>query len=436
MIIKVMTRKDASFKQLIAYVNKDAADARYVLTHNFMDNEPGAIAAEFEANARLLRQHANGTVMFHDIVSITRSKSLGLERQKEILKDIARDYIARRAPDHLVYAGLHEDHAKHLHYHFIISANPVGEWRRAHLSKPQLRTLQTDIEKHVLSRYPDLEQQPTMARKARGEKVSQPGQELLRRTGKVPERQRVTGTLAAILSAAQDPTDLFEKLTDARMELYRRGKSVGVRDLETGRNHRLDSLGLSDAYKAMSSRIEAGLKSGAVTARPPPQATASPAAISPNSTVSKEEPVDILQMMLQGIGTVADALSIAPRTVEPVAQQVNSVKARVAKITKQKPKQKLPAQAMPAQAPVPPPVPLPVHTKNVRHAVNNSIDPALTPDQVRLLNDVRQTMPPDHVHVLNEVRQAMVDERLADITETRQEQDRQHNQSQDNRLKR
>ena len=100
--------------------------------------------------------------------------------------------------------------------------------------------------------------------------------------------------------------------------------------------------------------------------------------------------MDILQMMLQGIGTVADALSIAPRTVEPVAQQVNSVKARVAKITKQKPKQKLPAQAMPAQAPVPPPVPLPVHTKNVRHAVNNSIDPALTPDQVRRFADLSE----------------------------------------------
>lgn len=386
-----MTRKDASFKQLIAYVNKDAADARYVLTHNLMDHEPGAIAAEFEANAKLLRQHVNGTVMFHDIVSITRSKSLGLERQKEILKDIARDYIARRAPDHLVYAGLHEDRAKHLHYHFIISANAVGEWKRAHLSKPQLRTLQTDIERHVLSRYPDLEQQPAMARKARAESVSQPGQELLRRTGKVPERQRVTGTLADILSAAQTPDDLFAKLTDARMELYRRGKSIGVRDLETGRNHRLDTLGLGDAFTAMNSRFV----NAPQTVAKPQQAAPIKQLLTTSPTTpaskSQEADVDLLQAALQGVSALADALSITTDLGKPIDDQ--------------------------------------------KRKVQSATQTILKPAEVAALAHTTRP-PPEPIESIESDAERIARERLSEIAGTREEQDRQRNQSQDNRMQR
>lgn len=402
MIIKVMTRKDASFRQLIAYVNKDAADARYVLTHNLLAPDPAAIATEFESNARLLRQHANGTVMFHDIVSITRSRTLGLERQKEILKDIARDYIARRAPDHLVYAGLHEDHAKHLHYHFIISANAVGEWKRAHLSKPQLRTLQSDMEKHVLARYPDLEQQPVMARKAKGAKISQPGQELLRRTGKVPERQRVSDTLAAILSAAQSPDDLFAKLTDARMELYRRGKSVGMRDLEAGRNHRLDTLGLRDAFKVMSDRFAVVPQSSAVVASSATNTKPYPAQSKPVQKVPQQditaphrqvqEPdVDLFQAALQGVSALADALSITTDLGKPIDDQKRKAQSAAQAILK-------PTDVAPsAHTTRPPPEP-----------------PESTETEV----------------------ERIARERLSEIAESRVEQDRQRNQSQDNRMKR
>lgn len=391
MIIKVMTRKDASFRQLIAYVNKDAADARYVLTHNLLAADPAAIATEFETNARLLRQHANGTVMFHDIVSITRSRALGLERQKEILKDIARDYIARRASDHLVYAGLHEDHAKHLHYHFVISANPVGEWRRAHLSKPQLRTLQADMERHVLGRYPDLEQQPAMARKSKGVKVSQPGQELLRRTGKVPERQRVGGTLAAILSAAQSPNDLFARLTEARLEIYRRGKSIGVRDFETGRNHRLDTLGLSDTFSAMNGRF-----SSVPQAIAPPQQNA-PAKPSLNTSQTlvkiptQETDVDLLQAALQGVSAIADALSITTDLGKPIDDQKRKVQSAAQTILK------------------PTEVTASAHTTRP---------------------------PPEPAEPVESEADRIARERLSEIAATREEQDRQRDQSQDNRMQR
>lgn len=374
MIIKVMTRKEPTFRQLIAYVMRDAKDARYLLTHNLLGSDADARAAEFEANARLLRKHQNGTVMFHDILSITRSKKLGLEQQKAILKDIVQDYIRRRAPGHLVFAGLHDDHAKHLHYHLVISANAHGDWKRAHLSKPQLRQLQIDMEARVLRLYPDLEQQAVMSRRAKADRLTQQGQELKRRTGKVPERQRVVDAVTAAFAQAQSRDDLFRRLTDARLELYRRGKAIGVRDLDTGRNHRLATLGLSDAFTALSTRIETAEQvrlvqhhAARVLAAPQaspaiqvtPQAAAQPipqkarqqASADPSTAASNptEQPMNIFEAVITAASAAADALSITTDTGKPLTNTASNVKTTVHRIATTKP--------APAQAAAKPPSP-------------------------------------------------------------------------------
>ena len=412
MILKIMTRKEPTFSQLLAYVSRDATDARYVHTHLLMGEDLDAYAAEFEANARLLRKHQNGTVMFHEILSITRSKSLGLERQKEILKEIVQDYINRRAPGHFVYAGLHTDRPEHLHYHLVISANPVGKAKRAHLSKPQLKQLQTDMEARVLRLYPDLEQKQVMShRRTNAEVLSQPGRELKRRTGNVPERQRVVDALTGIFSTAQTKDDLFRRLTDARMELYRRAKAdvgrssgtVGVRDLDTDRNHRLATLGLADAFKTMSTRIEtaeeqqrashhsAAIKTTAQQQIVLPQTAVQPSLRAPPSVVQQvpqavpppptirpstpnqptaqattEDAVNIFEAAISVFGAVTDALSINSDTGKPLAKTTNNIRTAVHTITTA-PTRSAQAAAPPA-ASQPEPEPPPQITDHEREA--------------------------------------------------------------------
>ena len=76
MIIKSMSRKDATFSQLVTYISRDqAADRSNVLKHNLHGQDDPAIVAELEANGRLLKARKNGVVMYHEIISITRSKS-------------------------------------------------------------------------------------------------------------------------------------------------------------------------------------------------------------------------------------------------------------------------------------------------------------------------------------------------------------------------
>ena len=117
------------------------------------------------------------------------------------------------------------------------------------------------------------------------------GQPLLERTMSLQIhealRQRVSEALTAIFKAATTKDDLFTRLTDQRLELYRRGKTVGVRDLDTGRNHRLTTLGLADAFKSMSARIESGL-----VAAPKQVLTVQPqATIQPAITVAPPRPI-------------------------------------------------------------------------------------------------------------------------------------------------
>lgn len=256
MIIKSMSRKVSSFGQLVAYVSRDAADRRFELRHNVLSNDTAALTAEFEDNGRLLQKRKNGVVMYHEIISITRGTKLMPDAQKEVLRSIALDYIKARAPQSLVYGQLHDDHKDHLHYHLVMSANALGDSKRHRLSKQEFRQIQVELEARVLQQHPNLEQALAIGKRARLRTLSQDGHELERRTGQLPKKQALRVTVEDIFTAAQNPQDLFNCLTNAGFELYRRGKSVGLRDLKSGRTYRLATLGVGEAFNSMSRRFE------------------------------------------------------------------------------------------------------------------------------------------------------------------------------------
>lgn len=288
MIIKSMSRKDASFGQLLAYVSRDAADRRFELRHNVLAGDQTALTAEFEANGRLMAKRKNGVVMYHEILSITRARGLSEAAQKEALRGIALDYIRARAPQSLVYGMLHDDRSDQLHYHLVISANPLGASRRHRLSRGEFRTIQVGLEQKVLALQPELEQSLAIGKRAKTRELSQSGVELARRTGKTPRKTALKEKAVAIFGAARDPDHLFTLLTEARLELYRRGKAqsgrasgktqsgrasgtIGLRDLDTGRTHRLATLGADEAFRLMSARLEISRRIERTTTMKPPQ---------------------------------------------------------------------------------------------------------------------------------------------------------------------
>ena len=203
--------------------------------------------AAFQANASHLPVRRNGVALYHEILSISRASALAEDEQKRILKQIAEDYIAARAPLSMAYGVLHDDQAKQLHYHLVISANGLADKKRQRLSKAEFNAIKQDLERQVLRDYPELEQKVAMNRTAK-EKLSRPADALQRRTGEIPQRDAVKGMLSELLATCHSRQELNERLKAADLELYMRGTTVGIVNLATGRKHRLKSLGVDDTH--------------------------------------------------------------------------------------------------------------------------------------------------------------------------------------------
>lgn len=251
-----MARKEPSFGQLIKYMlDIDKADQHYNVYQNLFSRNATDIEQAFLDNAALMKRRKNGNYMYHEVLSITKPTKLEAKKQKQILKNIAYEYVKNRANHNLVFGTLHDDHDNHLHYHLLISANELGESKKTRLSKAQFDKLKKGMEARVLKRYPELEQKVAINQEA-GEKLSHKGAERKRRTGKVPERDALKAKLQAIFEQCKTKEDFFAALNKANLEFYVHGKTLGVKDLATDRNHRLKTLGMLDNFQVLSDHIE------------------------------------------------------------------------------------------------------------------------------------------------------------------------------------
>src|SRR6056297_2997651 len=159
MILKSMSRKEPSFSQLAAYMSDEKSDRAFDLHHNVFARDPRDIASEFEANARLLGKRRGGNYLFHEILSID-TRACGQDRDvKEKLRLLALKFIEERCPRSKVYGALHRDHAGHLHYHLMISANEMGERKRQRLTPSQFNAKKRALEQYAREQYPELKQE-------------------------------------------------------------------------------------------------------------------------------------------------------------------------------------------------------------------------------------------------------------------------------------
>ncbi len=159
MIIKSMSRKVPSFGQLIDYMSDiDKADEKYNIYQNLYSRKNEDVEQEFKQNARTMFKRKNGVYLYHEILSITKTQNLEDKVQKEILRSVAYEYASKRAEHNLVFATLHDDHDEHLHYHFIISSNALGESKKTRMSKAQFDKFKKNLESRTLKKYPELEQ--------------------------------------------------------------------------------------------------------------------------------------------------------------------------------------------------------------------------------------------------------------------------------------
>lgn len=256
MIIKSMSRKQASFAQLFDYIVRDYDnDTRYNFTHNCFGTHRESILNEFYTNSDNLKKRKGSNYLYHEILSITRSSQLTEDQQKDLLRDITQQYINARAKDCLVFAGLHDEKENQLHYHLIISANKVNEKKRYYHSKQSFDDIKVNLEKYVLERYPQLEQDQLISKGTTYKKSSQTHEgEYIRRTGKLSKKQQFAEQLKQIFADARDFQDYNQRLLEENIVSYVRGENMGF--ITNDRKHRASTLGIMEEFDDMLLRFQ------------------------------------------------------------------------------------------------------------------------------------------------------------------------------------
>lgn len=259
MIIKSMSRKEPSFGQLINYMaDIQKTDEQFNVYGNLYARKLDGIEQEFKENSAFVRKQKNGNYLYHEVLSITKSHGLEAKQQKTILREIAYEYVMHRASKNMVFGCLHDDHEDHLHYHLLISANEIGHSKKTRLSKARFDQIKKQMESRVLTHYPELEQKMVInkASSDESEKLSKKGAEQKRRTGKTPQRDLLKKKLRELFENSDSKEAFFTGMSKENLEIYVRGKTIGVRDVVNNRKHRLKTLGLMDEFGLLSERIK------------------------------------------------------------------------------------------------------------------------------------------------------------------------------------
>jgi hypothetical protein len=272
----------SAFRALAGYMNRgiEEEEGRAVLWHNF----PGGaelseeeLVAEFEANARGLKDRKNGNVLYHEILSFSAGHSLSKDRLARHIADVGQEYLRERAPEQLAYGVIHLD-TDHIHLHLMVSANKVRSPDRVRLTKADFAEVQKRTERYLLKLYPDLAQTriydkprdrgredegnspPNVPAPERNERVKTTTREQAMNAHRGAKSKKLD--FAGKLHQAFEQARTFEELAawckTEGIRFYQRGKNPGIILTEadgTERRHRLATLGLLPHYEATNARL-------------------------------------------------------------------------------------------------------------------------------------------------------------------------------------
>lgn len=267
MIIKSMSRKTPSFRQLVAYFNKEHYGGAPSFTQNLWSStrDLEGLQHEFEHNATFLPKRANGNYLYHEVIALEQNDAVSERAQVRILLDLAQQYARLRAPHQMVYGKMHRE-AGHLHFHLMISANGVAGKKRLWLSKAQLASMQREVENYKIKHYPELgadryydregrAQRREKERQAEAAKIASSEFEYKRRTGKASAKETLRENIKDIFETALSEAELDHRLQQAGYKLYRRGQTEVVESMKDGTKYRLATLGLSVVMRKAQSRL-------------------------------------------------------------------------------------------------------------------------------------------------------------------------------------
>lgn len=257
-----MSRKSRSFSQLFNYMREGSSrNSEYdFFTQNLYSRNGKNITADFLQNSRRLKNRKNGNYLFHEVISLTKSKQLTLAEEKERLFDIVCEYAKHRCTNNLVTGFLHDEKANNVHFHLMISSNEIGESKNQRLTKYDFNKIKIQTEKYVIDKYPELEQDIIINAKKEKQKAKQStkGWEVVRKGGRLEKKEKIITTLKSVFADCRSKTEFFNRLSKQNIEMYNRGNTIGFINQTDDKKYRLKTLGLESEFEQVQSMLQTG----------------------------------------------------------------------------------------------------------------------------------------------------------------------------------
>ena len=245
-----MSRKTATFTQLLEYINKPKERGETPLLFNLQNNNDdlNAISKEFQANSNFRKQKGSTrNNLYHEILSFPEGDKEHLTL--DIIQDLCTKYLELRSPNSLAYAKVHGD-TKNPHIHIMISSNDLRSSKSNRISKQRFKQIKQELELYQIKKYPQLIQPLPITRKSPQRHSSSNQEVQIQKRGEIPQKTKIKTLVLSSFEKTQSFNEFIELLKNSALEFYKRSeKTCGVIDLKTNKKYRFKTLGIQENFE-------------------------------------------------------------------------------------------------------------------------------------------------------------------------------------------
>jgi len=260
MIIKSMSRKAPTFRQLSGYIGQGSssgASSSFSRNLYYDGDNQDIVTRLFEENYKFLPPRKNGNALYHEVIVLPPQPHLTRTRQMQILQSLAHKYCELRAPHQLAWGQAHFDTA-FPHIHLMISANGVHSDRRKRHDRQSFGRIQQQVERFKEVTFPELVDERVYNKAHKSNvRLTKGENEFIRRTKTPSSKQSIALQLKSIFKTHTHLVGLKAELRRSGFTLYQRGSQWGVEADQTGRRYRLKTLGLAERFEAITIQSQA-----------------------------------------------------------------------------------------------------------------------------------------------------------------------------------
>ncbi|MCF8275593.1 MAG: hypothetical protein K9J17_02570 [Flavobacteriales bacterium] len=245
MILKTLTRKLASYKQLISYVMREDAlgDKGILIPWNLKGQSIEDWVKEFEDNEKLRQLHHKHNIkLIHTVIALAPDDSKHVD--EEVLKAMALKYVSLRGLDSKYLIVSHHD-ADHHHLHLVESPlDLTGKNKR--MSIESFQDMKKELQLYQQINFPELHYSSLAdhGKKHREQLEASDKEYQIKLRNGVFHREVIRNFLSSSLEQADGLDDWFDNLKENQYEpYYRGGKLYGVE--HEGRRFRFNKLGVN-----------------------------------------------------------------------------------------------------------------------------------------------------------------------------------------------